>query len=99
MKKLFLLAVVSAAGYLPPAANASHDAAYTAAEVRKVDKEGRKITLRHGEIRSLNMPPMSMVFQVNDPAMLDKYKPGDRIQFKAEDQGGKYVITAMQPDH
>ena len=46
----------------------------TEAEVRKVDKDAGKITLKHGEIRNLDMPPMSMVFQVKDKALLDKVK-------------------------
>jgi Cu/Ag efflux protein CusF len=66
-------------------------------EVRKVDKESRKITLKHGEIKNLEMPGMTMVFQVKDPAMLDAVKPGDKVQFKAEKAGGALVITDIQP--
>ena len=47
-------------------------------EVRKVDRDARKITLRHGEIKKLDMPAMSMVFRVKDADMLDKVKPGDK---------------------
>jgi Cu(I)/Ag(I) efflux system periplasmic protein CusF len=66
-------------------------------EVRKIDKENRKITLKHGEIKSLDMPPMTMVFQVNDAALLDKVKPGDKVQFNAVDQGGKLTVTEIKP--
>lgn len=66
-------------------------------EVRKVDKENKKITLRHGEIKNLEMPAMTMVFQVKDPAMLDAVKQGDKVQFKAEKAGGALVITDIQP--
>jgi Cu/Ag efflux protein CusF len=66
-------------------------------EVRKVDKESRKITLKHGEIKNLEMPGMTMVFQVKDPAMLDTVKQGDKVQFKAEKAGGALVITDIQP--
>lgn len=69
----------------------------TAAEVRKVDKAAAKVTLKHEEIKSLDMPPMTMVFQVKDPALLDKVKPGDKVRFAAEKQGGSYVVTTMEP--
>ena len=69
----------------------------TDAEVRKVDKDNKKITLKHGEIKNLDMPPMTMVFQVNDAAMLDKVKAGDKVRFKASNEGGKMTVTEMQP--
>ena len=65
------------------------------AEVRRVDRDGKKITLKHGEIKNLDMPPMTMVFQVKDPALLDNVKPGDKIKFKAEKIGGAYTVTAI----
>ena len=67
------------------------------AEVRKVDKEARKITLKHGEIRNLDMPPMTMVFQVRDPAVLDKVKQGDKVKFTAEKVNGAYTVTSIEP--
>lgn len=66
-------------------------------EVRKVDKDNKKITLKHGEIKSLDMPPMTMVFQVSDPALLDKVKPGDKVQFNAVEKGGKLTVTEIKP--
>ena len=66
-------------------------------EVRKVDKENKKVTLRHGEIKNLDMPPMSMVFQDRDPALLDKIKPGDKIRFSAEKLEGAFVVTGIEP--
>ena len=66
-------------------------------EVRKVDKEANKITIRHGEIRSLDMPPMTMVFQVRDPAILDKVKAGDKVKFQAEKLGGAFTVTKIEP--
>ena len=65
-------------------------------EVRKVDKDARKITLRHGEIKQLEMPAMTMVFQVKDPAMLDKVKTGDKVKFKAENNGGALTLTEIE---
>lgn len=66
-------------------------------EVRKVDREAGKITLRHGDIPSLEMPPMTMVFRVADPALLDKVKPGDKVRFTAEKIGGQYTLTQIEP--
>ena len=70
--------------------------AMTEAEVRKVDKEAAKITLKHGEIKNLEMPAMTMVFQVKDKAMLDKVKTGDKVRFSADKTGGSYVITQIE---
>jgi Cu/Ag efflux protein CusF len=72
-------------------------ATMTDAEVRKVDKEGKKITLKHGEIKNLDMPPMTMVFNVADASMLDKLQAGDKIRFKATNEGGKFTVTEIQP--
>jgi len=67
------------------------------AEVRKVDKDAGKITLKHGEIRNLDMPPMTMVFQVKDKAALEKVKEGDKVRFTAERVKGAYVVTRIEP--
>jgi Cu/Ag efflux protein CusF len=69
----------------------------TDGEVRKIDNENKKITLKHGEIKNLQMPGMTMVFQVKDPAMLDGVKQGDKVMFKAEKSGGAMVVTEMHP--
>ena len=78
------------------AALAAHSAEMTDAEVRKVDKEAKKITLKHAEIKNLDMPGMTMVFQVNDATLLDKVKAGDKVKFSAEKTGGAYVVTALE---
>jgi Cu(I)/Ag(I) efflux system periplasmic protein CusF len=66
-------------------------------EVRKVDKQGKKVTLKHGPIKNLDMPAMTMAFQVADPAMLDKVKVGDKVRFVAASPGGKLTVTEIQP--
>jgi Cu(I)/Ag(I) efflux system periplasmic protein CusF len=79
-----------------PAAAASA-ADMTEGEVRKVDKDARKLTIKHGEIKNLDMPPMTMVFQVKDAAMLDKVKAGDKVRFAAEKgPDGAIVLTDIQ---
>lgn len=66
------------------------------AEVRKVDRDARKVTLKHGPIKSLDMPPMTMVFQIKDTSLLDKLVAGEKIRFSVEQQQGAYVVTAVE---
>jgi Cu(I)/Ag(I) efflux system periplasmic protein CusF len=66
-------------------------------EIRKIDKENKKLTLKHGPIKSLDMPSMTMVFQIKDAAMLDNFKTGDKIKFKVEQTGNATVVTEIQP--
>jgi Cu(I)/Ag(I) efflux system periplasmic protein CusF len=68
----------------------------TSAEVRKVDKESKKITLKHGEIKNLDMPPMTMVFRVKDVAVLDKFQAGDKVMFSAEKIDGAFTVTVIE---
>ena len=72
-------------------------AAMSDGEVRKVDKDAKKITIKHGPIVNLDMPPMTMVFQVKDPAMLDQVKAGDKVKFQADKVGGAFTITKLEP--
>jgi len=65
-------------------------------EVRKVDKAAGKVTLRHGPIPNIDMPPMTMVFQVKDATLLDRVKAGDKVKFAAEKDGSSYTVTAME---
>lgn len=69
----------------------------TDGEVRKVDRELGKITLRHGPITNLGMPGMTMVFRVADPALLGDLKEGDRVRFLADRVNGAITVTAMEP--
>ncbi len=66
-------------------------------EVRKVDMAAKKITLKHGEIKNLGMPPMTMVFQVKDPALLDKVKAGDKVQFTVDNVNGAMTVLTLEP--
>jgi Cu/Ag efflux protein CusF len=94
-----ILAVAMLAA-MAPASGVSHRnalAGYTEGEVRKVDKAAAKVTLKHGPIANLEMPPMTMVFQVKDPALLAKVKEGDKVKFKAEKVQGKYTVTELAP--
>ncbi len=65
-------------------------------EVKKVDKDAGKITIKHGPLANLGMRGMTMVFHVADPAMLDQVKAGDKIAFIAEKRNGALVVTKME---
>ena len=65
-------------------------------EVRKFDKSAAKLTLKHGEIKHLDMPPMTMVFNVEDKAVLDQFKAGDKVRFRAVNDAGKYTVTDIE---
>ena len=81
-------------GAVVPAESGTDD--MTDGEVRKVDKDTKKITIKHGEIKNLDMPGMTMLFQVRDPAMLDAVKAGDKVRFKAEKAATGIVVTEIQ---
>ena len=69
---------------------------FSDAEVRRVDKDAQKITLRHGPIPNLGMGDMTMVFRVVEPRWLDELKVGNRIRFRADKVGGLYTITDVE---
>ena len=113
MKTVFKLVVAAAVGAAvhfaaqPAAAEESHhrtDAQQVAqgpalsdGEIRKVDKDTKKLTIKHGPIANLEMPAMTMVFQVKDPAMLDQVKAGDKVKFSAGKIGGAFTVTRIEP--
>ncbi len=77
--------------------SAAAQSAWIQGEVRKIDKPVQKITLRHEEMRHLDMPPMTMVFRVQDVDWLEPLKVGDRVRFKAEKLEGQFTVTAIEP--
>lgn len=80
----------------PVAASPSVSKDMTEAEVRKVDKEAKKVTLKHGPIKNLDMPGMTMVFQVRDAALFDKLVTGEKVKFTAEQLEGAFVLTSVE---
>jgi Cu/Ag efflux protein CusF len=85
------------AAHHPAGASAAASTASMAdGEVRKVDKEQGKVTLKHGPIASLDMPGMTMVFKVADPKMLDSLKQGDKVKFVADRVNGAITVTAIE---
>jgi Cu/Ag efflux protein CusF len=100
MKRLIpLLAALALATALhaepvtPPTVQAS---AMSEGVVRKIDTANAKITLRHGPLANLDMPPMTMVFRVRPPELLSGIKVGDTVKFRAEQIDGAYTVTAIQ---
>ena len=67
------------------------------AEVRRVDLSAGKIGLQHGQIPNLDMPPMNMVFQVRDKALLSSAKTGDRVRVQVDQINGAYTVMALEP--
>ncbi len=77
------------------AALAAETATESAGEIKKIDKAQGKITLKHGEIKNLDMPPMTMVFRIKDAKQLDGLAVGDKVTFSAEQENGKIVVTQV----
>jgi Cu/Ag efflux protein CusF len=71
-------------------------AEYTKGLVKKVDLEGKKVTVIHEELKSLDMPAMTMVFRTADDAMLEQLKEGQEIEFIADRVNGKITITEIK---
>lgn len=80
------------------AAPAASAAATSEGTVKKVDKTAGKLTIAHGPLKNLAMPPMTMTFRVSDASLMDKVKVGDRIRFVAENANGTLTVTALELD-
>ena len=79
------------------ASPASATAPMTEGEIKKIDKDAGKLTIKHGEMKHLGMMPMTMVFKVKDPAMLDAAPVGAQVSFRAEKIEGALTVTAIAP--
>jgi Cu/Ag efflux protein CusF len=65
-------------------------------QVTKIDESAGKITLKHGPIKKLDMEDgMTMVFRVQDPAMLKQVKVGDKVKFDADRVNGQITVTKI----
>ncbi len=109
MKNLCIVAIVLAGVATPamaqhsvadhaahPPAKTQNAVPLTEGEVRKVDLVAKKITIRHGPIKNLDMPGMTMVFLVRDSAMLQQVKAGDKVRFAAEQAAGGLMVTRIE---
>lgn len=104
---VFAACIAGAATALPALAQTDHSQhmapkkaaaapAQTAGVVRKVDAARGEVTIAHEEIRNLDMPKMTMVFKVRDPAWLNKLKAGDAIRFTADTVRGELTVTSYE---
>lgn len=93
-RRLFLCA--SAAFALPAPALSQAPLPVVDAEVRQVDRDTQTITLRHGDIRNIDMPAMTMVFRVKDASMLGAVKVGDKVKFSADKVDGIITIVSLE---
>jgi Cu/Ag efflux protein CusF len=106
MRRIFvftaaLVAALLALAAIPVLADKDHKhdgmaANMTDGEIRKVDKGAKKITIKHGPIQNLDMPAMTMVFQVKDSTMLNQVEAGDKVKFQAEKLGGAFTVTRIE---
>lgn len=96
MLKNLLAALLAAVLVVSPAAA---DGDMVKGEVVKIDKAAGKVTLKHGPIKKFDMDSMTMVFRVADPAMLDKMKAGDKIEFEADRVNGAITLTKIGKGH
>lgn len=79
-----------------PAATTPAASALSEGEVRRIDKAGGTVTLKHGPLVNVDMPAMTMSFTVKDRAALDKVKVGDKVRFRVEKEGTDYVVTRLE---
>lgn len=101
-----VLAAANASAQMQIHAHGQHEAMSAAAqedtaapsegEVKKVDKDAGKLTIKHGPLNNLNMPAMTMVFKVRQPAMLSQVKAGDHVRFVAEQVNGSLAVTKLE---
>lgn len=94
---LLLTALLAAPDTFAQDKHHDHASQPSTGEVRKVDKDAKKITIKHGPLLNLDMPAMTMVFQVRDPAMLDQVKTGDKVDFQAEKIEGALTVIQIAP--
>ncbi|MEJ8850222.1 copper-binding protein [Variovorax rhizosphaerae] len=78
----------------PTQASASAD--LSEGEIRKVDKDNKKLTIKHGPLKNLDMPGMTMVFSVSDEAVLDKLQVGEKVRFRAEKLNDAITVTRIE---
>lgn len=98
------LPLVNAHAYADNASPAGQDNAATVntmtdatdGEIIKIDKSSNKVTIKHGPIKNLDMPGMSMVFKIKEPSMLDKLEPGNKVKFRAEKANGAIYVVDIQ---
>lgn len=80
--------------------HASHGgdpAALTDGVVLSINRSAGNVTISHGPMLNLGMPAMTMGFEVADPALLERIKPGDKVRFHADVVGGTFIVINIEP--
>ena len=89
-------AFFSAVGISLALAGAALAQEYTKGEVTKIDPKQKKLTIKHEELKSLEMPAMTMVFVVAEDSMLDQVEVGKTIEFVADRVNGRITVTEIK---
>ena len=74
----------------------AQDTDTVAGEIKRVDQDSGKLTIKHGPIPNLDMPGMTMVFRVAEPGLLDRVKEGDAVRFAAGKINGAFTVTRLE---
>jgi Cu(I)/Ag(I) efflux system protein CusF len=64
--------------------------------IQQIDRDKGVITIKHGPLQGLNMPPMTMSFLVKDKAMLSSLQPLQKVEFELTFDGRQYLITSIK---
>lgn len=72
------------------------DTALADGVIQKVDRQAGMVTLQHGELKNVGMPPMTMAYKAKDAAMVNRAKEGEKVRFRLEDINGTYTITRLE---
>lgn len=95
MKKMIVMLLL-ACGLTAVSAVANEQPPMSEGELRKIDQANQRVTLRHGPIDNLKMPPMTMVFRVQDASDLEGLSAGDQVRFRADREDGNYIVTELE---
>lgn len=89
-------ATAQTAAMAPMAPASAGQSSMSEGEIKNIDKDTGKLTIKHGELKNLGMPGMTMVFRVKHPAMLGQVKVGEKIHFIADEVGGALAVTSLE---
>lgn len=101
---LMLVALLIGAPFVHAAEGPASAPAATAAapmsegEIRKIDTAAGKLTIKHGPLDNLGMEPMTMVFRVQDPAMLTQVRVGSKVRFVAEKVNSTLTVMVLEAE-
>ncbi len=75
---------------------ATAGAVWVNGEVRRIDVEGGKLTLKHDAIPQFEMAAMTMVFRVAEPGLLAGLAVGDQVRFRIEKINQRFTVMELQ---